>query len=246
MNQLVTAKPSDLFKSSSQVVKKDTAKVEGSKQTLAENATQLLCDLENKRKVWEDTVYRTSNQALYAVLAECLAYGGDLPIEQAKQRSAALAKFCAERKYVVKKNSPLLTRVVKAVFGNVDRRRISTYSLVLRAAKAENVQPAALAQWIEENGGIQEIKLKQSATFVSPKTKAETAKQGFEKLPELAVVKTDALSQLADADYMGECCVLIAEQQADGSYIIRGLTRSGGAVNAALAAMYAAQKTAAA
>jgi hypothetical protein len=44
---------------------------------------------------------------------------------------------------------------------------------------------------------------------------------------------------------MGECCVLIAEQAANGSFVVRGLTRADGAVNAAFAALYAAQKKAA-
>lgn len=64
-------------------------------------------------------------------------------------------------------------------------------------------------------------------------------------LPELASVKSEALSKLADGEFMGECCVLIAEQAANGSFVVRGLTRAGGAVNAAFAALYAEQKKAA-
>ena len=204
-----------------------------------------LVELEGKRKQWETTVYRTSNQQLYALLAECYSYGGELAMDQAKERSKVLADFCQSRGYVLKKETPLMTRIVKAVFGNVDRRRISTYSTVLRSAKAANVLPTNLAQWIEQNGGIQEIRLSQSATFVKPAVKVEQAKQAFDTLPELATVKSEALSQLADGDFMGECCVLIAEQAANGSFVVRGFTRAGGAVNAAFAALYAEQKKAA-
>jgi hypothetical protein len=38
--------------------------------------------------------------------------------------------------------------------------------------------------------------------------------------------------------------VLLAEQQADGSFAIRALVRQGGVVNAAYAAVYAQQKAA--
>lgn len=204
-----------------------------------------LVELEGKRKQWETTVYRTSNQQLYALLAECYSYGGELAMDQAKERSKVLADFCQSRGYVLKKETPLMTRIVKAVFGNVDRRRISTYSTVLRSAKAANVLPTNLAQWIEDNGGVQEIKLAHSATFIKPAAKVEKAKQSFDTLPELATVKSEALSQLADGDFMGECCVLIAEQAANGSFVVRGFTRAGGAVNAAFAALYAEQKKAA-
>jgi len=213
--------------------------------TQPKTLTHTLADLEAERITWEEGVYRTSNQALYAVLAKCLAIAQADTTELAKQRNAALEAFYKERGYSYKKDAPPATRVVKAVFGGVDRRRLSTYSLVLRAAIKQGVLAVNLAEWIEGEKGIQEIKLKQSATFVSAKTKATIAKQEFDSLPELASVKSEAMSQFADGDFMGECCVLIAEQAADGSFVVRGLTRAGGAVSAAFAALYSEQKKAA-
>lgn len=206
---------------------------------------QVLTNLETERETWEQGVYRTSNLALYAVLAQCLAIAqADTP-ELAKQRNAGLEAFYKLRGYSYKKDAPPATRVVKAVFGNVDRRRLSTYSLVLREAIKQKVLATQLADWIEQNGGIQEIRLSQSATFVKPAAKVELARQAFDTLPELACVKSEALTQFADGDSIGECCVLIAEQAANGSFVVRGLTRVSGAVNAAFAALYAEQKKAA-
>ncbi len=212
---------------------------------VAQPLTKVLADLETERETWEQGVYRTSNLALYAVLAKCLAIAqADTP-ELAKQRNAGLEAFYKLRGYSYKKDAPPATRVVKAVFGNVDRRRLSTYSLVLREAIKKRVQATQLAEWIEQNGGIQEIRLSQSATFVKPAVKVEQARQTFDTLPELATVKSEALSQLADAEFMSECCLLIAEQNAEGAFVVRGFTRAGGAVNAAFAALYAEQKKAA-
>jgi hypothetical protein len=87
--------------------------------------------------------------------------------------------------------------------------------------------------------------LSQSATFVKPAAKVEKARQTFDTLPELASVKSEALTLLADANRMGEYCVLIAEQAANGSFVVRGFTRAEGAVNSAFAALYADQKKAA-
>ena len=206
---------------------------------------KVLADLETERETWEQGAYRTSNLALYAVLAKCLAIAqADTP-ELAKQRNAGLEAFYKQRGYLYKKDAPPATRVVKAVFGNVDRRRLSTYSLVLREAIKKRVQAMQLAEWIEQNGGIQEIRLSQSATFVKPTAKVEQARQTFDTLPELATVKSEALTLLADGEFISECCVLIAEQAANGSFVVRGFTRAGGAVNAAFAALYAEQKKAA-
>ncbi len=206
-------------------------------------AVGLLNDMEAQRIKWEDGVYRKSNAALYEVLAECLQFAGDLTTEDAKERTKALEEFYKSRNYKLRKDTPLVSRVLRAVFGDADRRRISTYSLVLRQAKKSNVPYKALANWIEENGGVQEIKLARSASFVSPKQKAEIAQQSFDSLTTLAEVKTEALSLLADADFVGEDCVLLAQQLADGSFAIRALLRSGAAVNAAFTALYAQKKT---
>lgn len=207
--------------------------------------THTLADLEAERITWEEGVYRTSNQALYAVLAKCLAIAQADTTELAKQRNAALEAFYKLRGYSYKKDAPPATRVVKAVFGGVDRRRLSTYSLVLREAIKQGVLAVNLAEWIEQNGGIQEIKLSQSKSFIKPSVKVEMARKGFDNLPALASVKSEAMSLLADANHLGECCVLIAEQAADGSFVVRGMTRADGAVNAAFAALYSAQHKAA-
>ena len=204
-----------------------------------------LTDIETRRQQWETTAYRTSNQQLYAVLADCLEFGKALELGEAKKRSADLEEFFKQRGYYYKNESPLLTRIVKAVFGNVDRRRISTYSLVLRSAQKGGISADNLSDWIENKGGIQEIKLARSDTYVSPKAKAEKAKSMLSALPNLAIAK-DKLTELADASYVGCECVLLAEQQSDGSFHIKALNRSATAVNAALSSLYSEQQKAAA
>ena len=207
------------------------------------NALKSLISIEANRITWEQGAYKTSNQALYAVLADCLAYCGELTLEQAKVRSESLEKFFKERNYTYKKELPLATRVIRAVFGNIDRRRVSTYSLVLRQAQKCKVAIADLATWIEDNGGIQEIRLGRSATYISPKAKAELAKQSLVgRNSFIGIAKSELLSHVADADFMGEACVLLAEQQADGSFGIRAVLRSDGLVNAAFVALYGKQQ----
>jgi hypothetical protein len=201
-----------------------------------------LADMEACRKQWETTAYRTSNQQLYALLGSCLAFAGMVASTlQAKARKVELEKFLKERNISFKPDAPLLANVVKAVFGGADRRRLSTYFVVLRAAQSEGIAPENLSSWIEQRGGVQEIKLSRSASYISAEQKVETAKSALASLPVLAVAK-DKLAQLADADLMGDECVLIAVQQADGSFHIKAISRSAGAVNAALAALYTAQK----
>jgi hypothetical protein len=227
----------------SNVVLNDKPKQTSDKSHIALNAGNWLASLEVKRVNWEKGAYRTSNLELYSMLAECLLFAGELPVAESKQRSAALEVFFKERGYKYKKDSHITARVIRAVFGNIDRRRVSTYVLVLRQAQKSNVEPSQLAQWIEDGGGIQEIKLARSASFVSPSSKASIAKADFENLPVLAIAMSQQLSELADAGYVGEECVLIAEQLADGGFAIRALVRSEGAVNAAFTTLYSVIKS---
>ena len=159
--------------------------VQNDKTLTAADTTEVifkgLVELEQQRITWEEGVYRTSNLALYETLAQCLQYGSDLSTTEAhKQRRQALDDFYEQRGYRIKKETPLMTRIVRAVFSDIDRRRISTYSLVLRQAKNEGVKPSDFADWVEQRGGVQEIRLARSSTFVSPKDKALSARQSFD------------------------------------------------------------------
>jgi len=209
---------------------------------LVNNATKSLISIEANRITWEQGAYKTSNQSLYAVLADCLAFCGELTLAQAKERSESLERFYKARSYAYKSELPLATRVVRAVFGNIDRRRVSTYSLVLRQAQKCKVGIAELATWIESNGGIQEIRLGRSATYISPKAKAEVAKHIVEGKDFIGYAKSELLSHVADADFMGQACVLLAEQQPDGSFGIRSVLRNDSLVTAAYTALYGKQQ----
>ncbi len=235
MNTLLNAVATSVTKN---VVLNDKAVKTSDKSHVAINAGKWLADMEAKRIAWEQGAYRVSNKELYALLADCLLFSGELPVAESKQRSAALETFFKERGYKYKKDSHIIARVVRAMFGDVDRRRISTYVLVLRQAQKSSVESTQLAQWIEDCGGIQEIKLSRSATFVSPTAKASIAKSDFANLPVLAIAKSEQLTLLADAGFLGEECVFIAEQMADGGFAIRALVRKEGAVNAAFTALY--------
>ena len=220
------------------VLLKDTTKV----TNLTIGATVALTNMESSRITWENGAYRTSNQSLYAVLAECLAFCAELTISEAKQRNAALEAFYKERCYRYKKDLPLATRVVRAVFGGRDRRRISTYSLVIRQAMKESIMAINLATWIEERGGLQEISLGKSATYIKPADKAEIAKNNLKGKTPIGYAQSELLSHLADADHLGDMCVLLAEQQADGSFGVYAVLRQDGLVNSAFTSLYALGK----
>jgi hypothetical protein len=137
MNTLLNAVATSVTKN---VVLNDKAVKNSDKSHVAINAGKWLADMEAKRIAWEQGAYRVSNKEFYALLANCLLFSGELPVAESKQRSAALETFFKERGYKYKKDSHIISRVVRAMFGDIDRRRISTYVLVLRQAQKSNIE----------------------------------------------------------------------------------------------------------
>lgn len=204
----------------------------------------VLESLEQKRIEWEDGAYRKSNAELYGILADCLSHS--LPLNskaEAKARLKALENFHKARGYAKRENTPLSTKVVRAVFGNIDRRRTSVYSLVIRAALEAKVAPCDLPDWIIAAGGVEEIRLASNPNHVTTSQKVDLVKTSLDAEEDaLAVVHSEALSMLADNKKVGQRCVLLAEHDAEGVFSIQKLIYSDGAVNAALLAAYAEVK----
>ena len=208
------------------------------RSSIAENASKMLSAMEENRIAWQDGPYKTSNRIKYMILEKCRQFCGELPISESKMRSKALEEFYKARGYKYKHDAPLATRVVRAVFGLDDRRRVATYSTVIRQAQKENVPYGTMVDWIEAKGGVQEISLSKSATYVSPSNKAKHSRDTYEELPILHLAKSEALSLQADSSHVGNNCVLLAQQQEDGGFAIRAVIRSDGAVNACFTALY--------
>lgn len=151
----------------------------------------ILEGLEQKRIEWEDGAYRKSNAELYGILADCLSHS--LPLNskaEAKARLTALDNFHKARGYQKRENMPLSTKVIRAVFGNIDRRRTSVYSLVLRAALQAKVSPCDLPDWIIEAGGVEEIRLASNPDHVTTSQKVDLVKTSLDAEEDvLAVVQ---------------------------------------------------------
>ncbi len=225
------------------VVKNDTSA--NAEIEVFDNTVNQLHALTSERKNWENTLLRKSNQALYAILAKCYE-----TYEVMSQRDKAgilarkaLKQVCVQNNYLFMESTPLVTKVVKCVFG-VDRRRVSAYSIVIREAIKQEIKPENLAEWVEEMGGVEQVRLSKSPNAKTAKQKAELGQQALQKSDEIAKVKSKKLSQATNPENVGEQVVLLAVQNADGSFSINGVVESAGATTAALAAYHQQTKKA--
>ena len=210
------------------------------KQTHA--AFNFVSALAYAHKQWQVNAYAKSNNELYKLLAECYANYLAMCVDNAKAKelSEQLEAYIAANKLAFRKGTHNLVKIVKCVFGDTDKRRISTYGIVLRTALANKLKANQVAAFIKDNGGVQEIKLARG-NALSTKDKAK-AVQTFLDKKILAEVTSVKIAETLDASKVGQQVVFVATQKANGKFVINAVTNSTGAVTTALAACYTANK----
>ena len=195
--------------------------------------------LVEEREVWQSNAFRTSNEQLYSILQKCYGMykameGGS---EEAKALRAGLKDYISIKGYVFSTSTHTLTRIVKCVFGN-DRRRVSAYGIVLRAALSQGIGALDVAAFIRESGGVEEIRLAKSPNSMSAKQKAEVVKETVSQ-KSIGVFSGNLLNSLmGDAGKVGTNTVLVGMWQADGSILVRAVVESETVLTAALASYY--------
>lgn len=204
-----------------------------------EQTTCYLNELVAEHDKWFENAYRTSNEQLYAMLLKCYALYNSMcdRDETSKEMRKAVNAFAEAKGYRFKQSTHTITKIVKCVFG-VDRRRVSTYSLVLRAALKLGVKNSELVEFIRMSGGVEEIRLSQSAGGLTSKEKAQIASRTLE-LKNIGTVKSQELAEMLDAGKIGQNKIFIGAWQADGSVVLRAQVDSESALTAALAGYYA-------
>jgi len=191
--------------------------------------------------VWETTEYNSSNQSLYKLIAECLALYNDLTDGvDSTHKKQGLKDYISIKGYVFKSTSPLSLKVIRCVFGDRDRRRLSAYHTVLRAAIADKWAVADVAEKIATYGGVQEISLRKPGGMTA-KDKAQTARAALMN-QSVATLTSDALSKQFNKERIGENAVAVLTLNADGTYSVHCVVQSNTAVNAALAGYFSANK----
>ena len=194
--------------------------------------------LVEEREVWQSNAFRTSNEQLYSILQKCYGMykameGGS---EEAKALRAGLENYIKTNGYKFSQGTHTLTRIVKCVFGN-DRRRVSAYGIVLRAALAKKVGIFDVADFIREAGGVEEIRLAKSPNAMTVKQKAEVVKETV-STKNIGVFRSEELGTLMDAGKIGKNTVLVGMWQADGGVLVRAVVESETVLTVALASYY--------
>lgn len=198
-----------------------------------------LVTMEMARISWEKTELAQSNNRKYGILHEAykfyLVMKKDSDADIRKERLDAMEQFIASRGYTFTPSTHDMTRVVKCVFG-LERRRVSAYSIALREALRQEVDAEDLIAFLEDNGGVEQIRMGGTKPLSATK-RAERVKQ--EVLSnELGKIKFDATSIKVDADWTDKQVVIVATYLPTGEFVANAVIRHDSAVNSALSAFY--------
>ena len=191
----------------------------------------------SERQHWENHELANSNETLYALLQHFYSLNNAMSGSDftAKALRKGLANYIQQKGYQFKESSPLITKIVKCVFG-VNRRRVNAYSSALRVAIAERVAVMNLPKFFKDKGGIEEVR--RQATTGKARTMKDKVELGRAVLESnvLAKIQSDTLNKNFSNDSLEEGVVLLATREDDGSFAIRRVVQSNAAVKSALAA----------
>ena len=215
-------------------------KVEGSAASVPQTT---LAGMEQTRINWEATELAASNKRLYSILRDAYSYYLVMKQDHNKgtrqDRANELDKFIKARGYTFMPSTHDMTRVVKCVLG-VDRRRVSAYSIALREALRQEIAAADLVSFIEENGGVEQIRMGGSKPLSVTKRAEKAAEEVLGS--DLGMLKFDPKLFAADADWADKQVVIVATYLPTGEFQANAVIKHDSAVNAALAAYYSQQQ----
>ena len=221
------------------------AKVKVAKTARVLTPMHRLQSMELANHNWEVTELAASNKRKYAIMTDAYSYYLTMKTDSNKETRAKyladLEKFIEQRKYIFSPTAHDMTRVIKCVFG-MDRRRVSAYSIALREALRQNITAKDLTSFIEQNGGVEQIRMGGTKPL-SAKIRAGKVKDEVIGV-ELGMIKFDDRFVHADADWADKQVVIVATYLPTGEFQANAVIRHDTAVNAALAAVYTQQQAA--
>lgn len=188
-----------------------------------------------QRVHWENNELSSANDALYALLQHCYSLNNAMSGTgvASKALKKGLANYIDAKGLIFTDATPLITKIVKCVFG-VNRRRVNAYASALKVAIAEKKQVMELPKFFKDNGGIEEVR---RSNTMKPKSVKEKAALGRSVLDGdvLATVSGDTLNANYSNQSLEEGVVLLATREDDGTFAVRKVVQNKSVINSALA-----------
>lgn len=221
-----------------------------------DTALFMLEQIAHDRKSWEENEYAASRKRLYQLLTQCYEYYITMKLGANKEirgeYKKALKDFCDQRGYNFKKSTHDMNVVVSAIFNGSTRSRVSAYAQALRVAltsgavnaegQAQPINAIDLADWIEERGGVEEIRTGSKNAGLTHSEQAEIAAKVLDEQAAIGSLKADFKTFGVDSNDSDKQMVLVVTYRNSGEFEINALVKDNSAVKEALACYFKANK----
>lgn len=178
---------------------------------------------------WHSVEYTNSNNRLYSIFAELYTlYDTCVDVNaQANQRKRKWLKETCEAKGMKFSRKPTIQTLlinfaffVEGVEYTKQQKRLSSYVRVFTTATAtDDIDSSNIAEWIAENGGIENIR---QQTTKSATTKQQRIEKGKQLLSDAEVVANVITQQTKEnATKVDDVVLLVGVQNADGSVSVK-------------------------
>lgn len=159
---------------------------------------QKTCDLVDN---WVANELKASNSKLYSLLSNCMKLCEE--IRDNKDYRLELDDLLKDRKVKITGQASMRAKVIRLCFPNL-RQRWNVYTKVLDAAHSAGKTSTELAAWIEERGGVENIRL-------GGKAKASSADDTFSILADqrLKAIKSTVKVDMNFHSKLTDCDVLV-------------------------------------
>lgn len=206
-------------KENKSIVKKEVNSFQNELQAIKNTATD-----------WYNIEYTNSNTKLYSVFAKLYTLYEtctDTTTDANKQKSKWLKEQC-EKKGVQFGKKPIIQKLlinyaffVEGVEYTKQQKRISSYVRVFTTATAtDDVRANNIADWIVDNGGIENIRQQTSPSAMTKEQRIEEGTKLLNRFETIGTVSNDKTTQYA-SNKADEVVLLVGVLKADGSVAVK-------------------------
>lgn len=175
-----------------------------------------LVKLHAEQNVWSDTLYKTSTNQLYSMLAGCLDVCEQLKGERKQRKQLDHWMTTAGLKF--NEGTSLETKIVRYVF-RIDGKRSQIYSRVIRIAITEGIKSVGFVTWVIEHGGLEEVRRKHANGISAADVKKQIVSSAADILLGADAIATLEQASLLTVNTDGSlefCLALVRENKVSG------------------------------
>lgn len=199
---------------------------------IAEVLDRLIAD----RKHWEANEFASSNLRKYELMQSCYVFYKSMAGVSGEKLALkrAFNKYCQERGFHFKDSTHLMYKVVACVFGEKNKRRVSSYAKALRIAVEKKIGSMDIPKFLADAGGVEEVRRESKSAKANTKEKAAKGLALMDS-QSLGIAQSDALNAVFDEAAYNGAVLLMSTREVDGSFQIKYVLQNGVLITSALA-----------